>query len=333
MLRNGFGHVGLVRRLHTVPAAREPHREGLRLNLQFCRDRHQQTGVDPAGQKEAQRDVGDHLAADGPPQDVIKIVQRCNSGWRRQRLRLESLDTPRCRGNTQAAAGRKLADTLQQSERRRGPAERQILRNRAGIDSRGVAQRPERRQDAAQLRCEHDGAVGFRHIERLYTDRIDGERDHLATTGLRHLRVGIHAVELAIEVLPVQDMTGQHHFGVGPRAEHPAPGRQIGFEILKVVELAVEHQDWPVLGRDHRLCAAFDVDDGQPQMAQGDALADINPLAVRPPMLHGRHHRPDNRLGRAFVYRGVGPPDHAAYSAHSACSQKFGQARAPAIRG
>ena len=110
---------------------------------------------------------------------------------------------------------------------------------------------------------------------------------------------GEHAAE-PVQALSAPVLPGdEEHLGVGLRGERAAERLELDAQLPVVVDLAVEHEDVPAVGRRHRLVATRgEVDDRQAGLAE-DHLAprDLPPLqtdVVRPPvaqltqcLLHG----------------------------------------------
>lgn len=128
---------------------------------------------------------------------------------------------------------------------------------------------------------------------------------------------GVHAAQVVEHGFAFFGIKVQEDFGVGFGAEDAA----LGFETLPkwavVVDFAIEADDELAVGAGHGLRGAFaEVDDGEPPMAEADALVGGNPFAlpVRPPRGHvvayAAQFFPVDRKGRVVVGINAGYATH-----------------------
>ena len=82
----------------------------------------------------------------------------------------------------------------------------------------------------------------------------------------------------------------QQHLGVAAGGKHMAFFFQLGFQLLKIVDLAVEDHHHAAVFVVHGLCAALQVNDGQAAMAQGHPFVQIAALTVRAAVRNAVHH-------------------------------------------
>ena len=100
-----------------------------------------------------------------------------------------------------------------------------------------------------------------------------------------------HAPQLFQHALAPLLVAVEQDFGVGMvGGEGVARRLQLGAQLHEVVNFAVEHHRQALILVEHGLAAALDVDDGEPPVAQGNAVAEIAARAVRPAVGDGVHH-------------------------------------------
>ena len=91
-----------------------------------------------------------------------------------------------------------------------------------------------------------------------------------------------HAPQLFQHALAPLLVAVEQDFGVGMvGGEGVARRLQLGAQLHEVVNFAVEHHRQTLILVEHGLAAALDVDDGEPPVAQGNAVAEIAARAVR----------------------------------------------------
>ena len=97
-------------------------------------------------------------------------------------------------------------------------------------------------------------------------------------------REGEHPAQPAHAVRTPAGVGGQHGLGVGLAAPGDAGAGELGAQLAKVVDLAVQHDDVAAVGRDHRLVAARgQVEHGEPPVGQGHPPLGPQARIVRTP--------------------------------------------------
>ena len=92
----------------------------------------------------------------------------------------------------------------------------------------------------------------------------------------------------------------------------PLSSSRVRLEFLEVVDLPVEDDGVATTRTRHWLVSCRQVDDRQPFEAQAHAAVHENPFVVRPAVVHGRRHPPQ----QFTVRRTVVPVKNARYAAH-----------------
>ena len=129
-------------------------------------------------------------------------------------------------------------------------------------------------------------------IQRLDAERIAGEEQR--TLQLVPDAESEHAAQVAHHVGAVLEIKAQQHLRVARRAEAVPALLQLSTQLAEVIDLAVEDDPQPAVGRGHRLRAGLtQVDDREPAMREpGTPVGrDPQPFAVRPAALHRLAHR------------------------------------------
>ena len=84
------------------------------------------------------------------------------------------------------------------------------------------------------------------------------------------------------------------NFSIALGMEDMAQSLQLGNELLKVVDLAIENDDHRAVFVEQRLLPGRDIDDRKPPMAQSQARLEMHIALVRPTMrqrlCHSTHH-------------------------------------------
>ena len=291
-----------------------------RFGRQRLHDRRHQRGIDPAGEEDAERHVGDHLAVDDFAQGPIERLHR----------------RPGVAQPVVMAGAHDVGEAPIGSYRRRralapGEQSARIELANAGVDRQG-------RGDVAVAEVGREG--GWVEILRQIADLFEGPqlRGECQTPAACAVVERLFAHPVAGEAggvgAAIPDAQGEHALGPGQGPLHAQPGN--GFEENLgvrqaapgdrpppsssarsrriVVDLAVHGQDVSAAGRFHRLMAGLgDVDDRQPPLAEPGAVAFPHPLVVRAAVTEGIQHPPDRPprdLGRAA--------DQSRYAAHGA---------------
>ena len=137
-------------------------------------------------------------------------------------------------------------------------------------------------------------AVAPVEIQRLDAHPVPGQEE-LALPGIVH-REGEHAMEALEHFRPPGPVSGQQHLGIRVRHEHLVA--ELGPELTEVVDLAIEDQHVPAIGRAEGLIrCARKVDDAQPAVSERHQV--IRPVAgrIRTPVGHGVGHGAHGRRG------------------------------------
>jgi hypothetical protein len=148
----------------------------------------------------------------------------------------------------------------------------------------------------ADLRGECDAIMLLGNIQRLDPERVARERQSPLSPVPD--RDGVHAFEAKPGIVLPAQVARQQGLGVAVRPEAYASPFQFPPQVEVIVDLAVEHDRIAVIGREHRLVPARDVDDAQPTHAEAEVAFDQQTAVVRPAMndsiaLCGNHFRRD----------------------------------------
>jgi hypothetical protein len=103
------------------------------------------------------------------------------------------------------------------------------------------------------------------------------------------------------------------HLAVGAGGEAVAPGLEVGPQLAKVVDLAVEHGVQRAVLVAHRLAPARQIDDRQPPHPEQRLAVAIDPFVVGPAMGDGGVHRARHRLVGRRAARGRDDADDPAH--------------------
>ena len=165
-----------------------------------------------------------------------------------------------------------------------------------------------------ELRSEYEVPIGKqRVVQRLHAEPVAGQKQRfpgpIPESECEHAAKSIDAC-LAPRLPRVDD-----DLGVALGAEHVPEGQQLGYELLIVVNLAVEDDNDAAVFVVERLLSGRHVDDRQPAMAQTDARLDVIATLVRAAMMLRFVH---SREGFARDYPALAGIEDACYSAHIA---------------
>jgi hypothetical protein len=186
-----------------------------------------------------------------------------------------------------------LADLLERRHRIRDVAEREVRRDRLGVELRV---HEAARQHALQLRAEDDHVVRERVVERLDAQPVAHE--HTAAALAVPDREREHAAQAVRQRRAVLLVEVREDLGVAAAAEHVAAIPQPLAQRGVVVDLTVlRRPDATALVRE-RLVAALDVDDREAPGAERAAVGRDEARVVGPAVLHDVGHRPQDVLGQ-----------------------------------
>ena len=286
--------------------------------------RHDQRGIDAAGKEGAERHVGDHLLADRSPEPAL---QRLNGRFLRSRERI-SQPLPDDLGHVpvgghrlqairpDAHDGRRLdlPDAGVDRMRCRDVVVAEIERQRVAVDR---ALPPRMGLETLQLRSEEKQLAHPAEVERLLADPVPDQVERpLGAVPQREGEHPGHRLHRRHQAPPLDG--GQHHLGVRVTAPAGPMGLLLLPELLPVVDLAIEHDDVPAAGRQHRLVAfGREVENRQPPVPQRDAGFSVEPAAgvIRPAVPDGLGHPPQCRRGVLDTEGGAPEPRDAAHQA------------------
>ena len=182
-------------------------------------------------------------------------------------------------------------------------------------------------EDRLDLGAKDDSVRQLRVVERFDADAVPGE-EQLPPTRIPD-RKGEHPVEVLDAARPVLLVEMDDGLAVSPRPVPVTFALKIGAQRFVVVDLAVVDDPHTAVLVGHRLMAgARQVDDRQPAMAQGDALAlaDNHPLVVGSAVYEGVAHPHDcGRVDSEVVVEA----EDAANPAHAQASVTDGLAYDP----
>ena len=298
-------------RLHPITVPRATHG-----------GRRHQRRVDPPGQEDPHRHVGDELrfdrAFDPRPQlarQRLVVLCRRRPGGRHLPERARRLQPPAL--PAERVPGRKLLHRADDRVRRLDvvgeEVRRQPLRAERAVD-------PPVRQQRGQLGGEHQPArrqLGV--VERLYPRAIAGQHQPLGAAVPDC--ESEHPVERRHAARPVLLVVVDDRLGVAAGAKAVPLPLQRRAQGLEVVDLAVVGDDDGAVLVPHRLHAAFDVDDRQPPVAErhppgvgpGAGASLPGPLTVGAAVRDlAQHARQRGRVGL--------PRDEAGDAAHARAS-------------
>ncbi|KPZ06452.1 hypothetical protein ALO94_200981 [Pseudomonas syringae pv. spinaceae] len=138
---------------------------------------------------------------------------------------------------------------------------------------------------------EAQALVGFRQVQRLYTEAVTGNEQLLAVA-LPDGK-GKHAIELGQHLCAPRVVALEQYLGVATGMELIAKAFQLGTQFGKVVDRTVEGHRQAKVAVDHRLRRAVrQVHDFQTAMPKGN-----RPLAMKPPRIRAARRQ---LMGNAF---------------------------------
>ena len=113
----------------------------------------------------------------------------------------------------------------------------------------------------------------------------------------------------------------EQDLGVRARPQRHARAPQLRGQLLKVVDLPVEHQHDLAVRAQHRLVGfGRQVDDRQAGVAQRRRSALVNPRRIRAAVMKGVRHRAHERARVARIARPVAEAEMPGYAAHGRAS-------------
>lgn len=275
----------------------EADRAGLhRLRARFGHQRDDRAAVDPARQKGAERNVGDHAVCDGGAHQMDQMFGR---------LALARPDALRKIGRPPARRCRDRLAAFEQQEMSRGqfldPRDDAIVvgniteRDKI-LDRRQIRLLPQQRvaKKPLKLRRKGDRAVGQSHeVQRLHAQPV--AREEQASAPVIVDRKGEHAVQPRKALRSPLPPRGDDHLCIAARPEPVPPVLQLGTQLAEIVDFTViGERDRLVVAR-HRLRAALDVDDREAEMTKADAGRGPFTRTVGTAMRHRVQHRADAR--------------------------------------
>ena len=281
---------------------------------------HHGAGIHAAGQKGAQRHLGDHAQAhgftDARHQFGLRVGGRDGVVQReahvpvftRGRQRLAVL-------HQQAVAGGQLARLAEDGARLGHVAQREILLDGLRVQ---VTAHAAVRQHRLQLRPEEQRAV----VQQCVVQRLDAQavaRHEQALALAVPDGKGKHASQ-ALHAVFAPGLPGVHDaLGVALGVEDMPQGLQLGDQVLVVVDLAVEDDDHRAVFVEQRLLARGHVDDGQPPVAEAQPGLDVQAALVGPAVGLRRIHAAKDDVVDGALATGVEEAGDAAHGGWASC--------------
>ena len=234
--------------------------------------------VDPTGEKDAERNVGDQVAADRFvdefSNDLDCLVLRPDGGVRFIAELPVALEADRSLLGDEHCPGQKFAGVAENRRRRRHVGEAQVVVEGLVVD-RAVESGCE---EALQLGAEKQPPAAEGVMERLDAEAI--ARDHEAALPRVPEREGEHAAQpggaARSELLVEMD----DDLGVAVRREAMTTSLEIAPQLLEVVYLPVEDDRDRTVLVGNRLVPAREVDDRETTHAHRQWSIDVEALVV-----------------------------------------------------
>ena len=154
-------------------------------------------------------------------------------------------------------------------------------------------------EQSLQFGGEEQGAVGQLGIEkRLHAEPVASEEQQILIGIVE--REGEHAVQPGERMRPPLPPGGEDHLGVALGEEDVTLGFELGPDLAEIVDLAIEADRDPPVGRQHRLRGGVgEVDDREAAMAEADPGRGPDAAAVGTAMgEHLRHRLDPSRIDR-----------------------------------
>ena len=156
-------------------------------------------------------------------------------------------------------------------------------------------------QQALEFGRKGDRSVGQpREMQRLHAQPV--ARQKQAAPLMIVDRKGEHAIEPRQAIRAPLPPRRQNHLGIAAGSKAVTAIFEFGAQLPEIIDFAVEADRHRFVVARHRLRAAFDVDDRQPQMPESDARRGPFARSVGTAMAHGMQHRAQPRgidgLGR-----------------------------------
>jgi hypothetical protein len=268
-------------------------------------------GVDPAGEKDADRYIGDELALHRAAQDRPDlrdvVAEGPIGGFFGLLRRGVSAQLDRSTGaRPQQVALAQLVDAAHDAHRGWYVVELQVGLESGLVDRAGHRARP---QQGAQLRREDQPRGSAGPVERLDPHRVASEEESPLGGVVEAERE--HPIEARERGLAVEAVLGGDHLGVGGGAKAQAGSLRFPAQLAEVIDLTVESDAHLAVDVPHRLRSGRgEVDDGQAAMAQDAVPQYFDALAVGAAVGELQRHR---RHGMSGVRTGK---QHAADPAH-----------------
>ncbi len=237
--------------------------------------------IHAAGEKRAERHLGDHAQPDRLPQAIDQLRLRLALGDRIVEGEahipvLARLGDGLAAPDRERVRRRQLGGARIDGARLRNVAEREIL-----FDRKRIELAPEARmgQQRLELGAEDEQPVGQQRVmKRLHAEPVAREEQRLPVAVPQ--REGEHAAEALdagfAPLLPGMD----DHLGIAPGVKAVAALGELGNQLLVVVDLAVEHDHHAAVLVEQRLLARGQIDDGQPPMAEAEPRLEVQPALV-----------------------------------------------------
>ena len=143
-------------------------------------------------------------------------------------------------------------------------------------------------QKTFDLTAEQQGITILIIIEGLDAEVIPGAEQGVGL--FIPQRKGKHTPKPLQQALAPLFVAVQQHLRVAAGGKHMAFFFQLGFQLLKIVDLAVEDHHHAAVFVVHGLCTALQVDDGQAAMTQGHTVIQVAALPVRAAVRNAVHH-------------------------------------------
>ena len=205
-------------------------------------------------------------------------------------------------------AGHQLAHAAKDASWHRHVTEAHVGAHRVRVD---LGAQPGNLQQRLELAAEHDPRAVIRVEKGLFTISIAGQdqrpRSRVPDREPKHT-VESRETGIAPLLVSVND-----HLGVGLGVKLVSESLELGAQLAKVVNLAVEHRLQRAVFVVHRLVTTGEIDDREPAHSDHGLLVMEQPLVVGAAMGDGRVHRVTYRGSRK---RCAGCGDDARDPAH-----------------
>ena len=168
----------------------------------------------------------------------------------------------------------------------------------------GLAAQQRMRGQGFELGAENQAAVAERcHEQRLHAQPVTRQEQRALAEIVD--RKGKHAIEPRQAIRAPFLPSGKDNLAITVGVKLRTRRAQFLAQFAVIIDLAVEHQHCPAIGRGHRLRRSGDIDDRQAPVAEANARRGPHAKAVRPAVSYGIAHPLDprriDRLGRREV--------------------------------